>query len=220
MACLWLAQRLARPATRLTHALAPAVVGTRLIAGVAAVCGVVVFGGPGLMLGAVPYGVEWRRARRAAAKHERELGAALPSLADLLAVAVTAGYGPSSAIERVTPHVSPVLEPYLNSLAVKVARGAALRDELRVLGQALGRPAEPLLRVLEVSLDDGVGSATALRAAAADLRLGHRRTREAEIAALPIRLLFPLVVCILPAFVLLTLVPVLIGSLRDVSTAL
>jgi hypothetical protein len=77
-----------------------------------------------------------------------------------------------------------------------------------------------LLTVLDASVDDGVGSAAALHAAAGDIRLAQRRAREADIAALPVRMLFPLVVCILPAFVLLTLVPVLADSIDGISTAL
>ena len=43
-----------------------------------------------------------------------------------------------------------------------------------------------------------------------------QRRRRAEVAArkLPVKLLFPLVLCILPAFALLTVVPVIVSSLR------
>jgi tight adherence protein C len=220
LVCLWTARRVARPVSRLRLDRPGVEVGTNLIAACAALGGLLIIGPPGLLLAAVPFGVERLRTHRAEAQHEREIVAALPPFADLLAVAVTAGHGVPSAIERVGPHVAPVLAPFLDRLVVRVARGAALRDELHVLSQGLGQPAEPLMRVLDAALVDGVGSAPTLRAAAVDLRLTLRRTREAEIAALPVRLLFPLVVCILPAFVLLTLVPMLIDSLGEISTAL
>jgi tight adherence protein C len=219
-ACLWFAHRLTLGESRLEFDKPPRAVGIGVVAASLAVGGALVAGAPGLALAAVPYGVVRLRAQRAKTQYTREVVAALPSLADLLAVAVTAGHGPASALERVVDHVAPVLAPQLNRLAVRVAQGASLRDELAVLGEALGPSAEPLLTVLDASVDDGVGSAAALHAAAGDLRLAQRRAREADIAALPVRMLFPLVVCILPAFVLLTLVPVLADSIDGISTAL
>jgi len=64
--------------------------------------------------------------------------------------------------------------------------------------------------------------ALALRQCVEEAALGQRlsetaRRRNAEIAArrVPIKLLFPLVFCVLPSFALLTVVPVLAGSLKS-----
>ena len=45
----------------------------------------------------------------------------------------------------------------------------------------------------------------------------HERRRQAEEAArtLPIKLCFPLVCCVLPAFVLLTIAPLVAGAVRS-----
>ena len=55
----------------------------------------------------------------------------------------------------------------------------------------------------------------ALERIAADVR--RRRQRRAEEAArkVPVALLFPLVLCILPAFALLTVAPLIAGALRE-----
>jgi len=53
----------------------------------------------------------------------------------------------------------------------------------------------------------------ALEQLAADSRLLRRRRAEESARRLPLRLLFPLVICILPAFILLTLAPVLAETL-------
>jgi tight adherence protein C len=62
----------------------------------------------------------------------------------------------------------------------------------------------------------GASLAEALRDLAEDVREA-RRARAAEIARkAPVKMLFPLVFMILPSFLLLTVVPVLIATLRSI----
>jgi len=63
-------------------------------------------------------------------------------------------------------------------------------------------------------LDRGeLAGADPLRRLAADLRAGARRRAETRARKVPVRLLFPLVGCTLPAFVLVTVVPPVLGAL-------
>jgi hypothetical protein len=50
-----------------------------------------------------------------------------------------------------------------------------------------------------------------------ELRLQRRRQLEITARRIPIRLLFPLALGVLPAFVLLTVVPLLVTSLEGLS---
>ena len=47
-----------------------------------------------------------------------------------------------------------------------------------------------------------------------ELRLDRRRAAELDARRVPVRLLAPLVTCVLPAFALLTVVPLLAASLE------
>jgi tight adherence protein C len=47
---------------------------------------------------------------------------------------------------------------------------------------------------------------------AAEVRAERRRRAEAAARRVPVKLLFPLVLCVLPAFGLLTVVPLLAGA--------
>ena len=49
---------------------------------------------------------------------------------------------------------------------------------------------------------------------AIDVRTASRQRAEAAARRLPVRLLFPLVTCILPAFALLTVAPLIAGSFQ------
>ena len=61
-------------------------------------------------------------------------------------------------------------------------------------------------------------SCPALERTSLELRLDRRRAAEVEARRVPVRLLFPLVTCVLPAFALLTVVPLLAASLDALPT--
>ncbi|MBO3088345.1 type II secretion system F family protein [Cellulomonas dongxiuzhuiae] len=76
-----------------------------------------------------------------------------------------------------------------------------------------------LARALRVGWDAGASPAPQLRAAAAGLRREHRARVRAAAGALGVRLTLPLGLCFLPAFVLLGLVPVVLGLAGDLRGA-
>lgn len=76
----------------------------------------------------------------------------------------------------------------------------------------------PVLEVFEFSEHTGVGPAPLIESVAKELRDSSRRRRQEAAAALGVRLVVPLGVCILPAFLLLSVVPVIISLLSDLTT--
>ena len=75
-------------------------------------------------------------------------------------------------------------------------------------------PVRPLTDTLRTSARLGTPVAPALTRLAADVRADLRRRAEARARTVPVRLCFPLVGCILPAFALLTVVPVVLDGLH------
>ena len=71
----------------------------------------------------------------------------------------------------------------------------------------------PLARALATAVEEGVPLEPALRRVAAEARDRRRRAAEEAARRVPVRLLFPLVACTLPAFVVLTVVPLLVVGL-------
>lgn len=74
-----------------------------------------------------------------------------------------------------------------------------------------------LAQVLRVGRDAGAAPGPQLQAAAAALRRDRRARVRAASGALGVRLTLPLGLCFLPAFVLLGLVPVVLGLAGDLS---
>ena len=79
----------------------------------------------------------------------------------------------------------------------------------------LGDRAASFAHVLVDHLRYGVPLAPGLERLGLELRLDRRRRVEEDIRRVPLRLLAPLLCCVLPAFGLLTVVPLLVASLRS-----
>ncbi|HET9442168.1 MAG TPA: type II secretion system F family protein, partial [Acidimicrobiales bacterium] len=79
-----------------------------------------------------------------------------------------------------------------------------------------GEGARPLVAALVDAERYGAPLAAALDRVADAARLARQRAAEEEARRVPVKLLFPLVACILPAFGLLTVAPLIAGGLRAV----
>jgi tight adherence protein C len=152
--------------------------------------------------------VQRRRRRRADAEVRREL----PLVLDLLQVAVSAGCTPYRAIDLVGrwgPEASGVA---FGEVLDATRIGQSLAGALEALaGQQ--PPLAPVADVLRASDELGAPAAPALTRLAQEVRADLRRRAEARARTLPVKLLFPLVFLVLPAFGLLTVVPALLGAL-------
>lgn len=147
-----------------------------------------------------------RRRRRRAVLEE------VPDVVDLFRLAVGAGCNIRLATEAVVRHASGVVADGLRSALHQVDMGERLADALDGLHH-LGEPARPMLDALVASDRYGAPIVPALERVAAEARTIRRRRAEELARRVPVKLLFPLVFCTLPAFGLLTVVPLLARSL-------
>lgn len=153
--------------------------------------------------------------RRSARRLHAELRAELPEVVDLFLLAVGAGLTVALAVPAVARHHRGRIGAALDEVGRRVRLGERLADALATLPATLGEPVRPLASVLVGSERYGVALVPALERLAAEARLERRRAAEAAARRVPVKLLFPLVLCTLPAFALLTVVPLLAGSLRS-----
>ena len=154
-----------------------------------------------------------RLARRALAAADREI----PVLLDLLAVATSAGLPPQLAFRRAVEAATGPLADELHSVLDASDLGARWRDELIVVGDRLALP--DLQRLLgALARTDSLGSSLAEEVGhlASDVREVRRAAATQRARTAPVKMLFPLVFLVLPAFLLLTVVPVLLTTVRSI----
>jgi tight adherence protein C len=142
--------------------------------------------------------------------------AALPDALDLLAVCALGGMGIDPALRLVAPQtpgpLGEALRAATTALDVGMPRGGAYAELVRVTG------ADEVRRVvaaLERAERYGASIADALAAQAREIRDRRRTSAEERALGAPVRMLFPLALCFLPAFVLLTIAPALLVALRS-----
>ena len=149
-----------------------------------------------------------RRAQRGDAALDREL----PIAIDLLGVAIGAGCTPYLAVEIASRWASPVIAAPFASVLGSCALGASFDAALGDAARAVPR-LRPLVDALLASDRLGAPVGPALARLAAEDRVALRRRSEAHARRVPVRLLFPLTFLVLPAFVLITVVPGLAAGL-------
>ena len=165
----------------------------------------------------VPPAVWLHRRRRALMATRRTQGAvrrALPDVVDLLLLTTSAGLSLPLAHPLVAVRVDAPVAGALRAAAAEAAAGRPRADALVDALTPLGPGAARVGHALADHLRYGTPLAPALERLSADLRLERRREAEQEARRVPVRLLGPLVACVLPAFALLTVVPLLAASLR------
>ncbi len=158
-------------------------------------------------------------AERRAVLDEARLVRQLPLTAELLAACLGSAVSPAAAVAAVGGSVGAPMGPRLLSTAAELALGAPPELCWRRLGDGYP-PLAPLARCLVRTSLSGAPAATALAGLASGrraeaVRAAHARVRRAGVLATA-----PLGLCFLPAFVLIGVVPVVVGLTTRFSQAM
>lgn len=140
----------------------------------------------------------------------------LPEVIDLLSLSLAAGGSIPTALRDVSRVASGPVSAALAEATHRIDAGYRLADALGAVVAATSEHAAPLVRALADADLYGTGLTPTLHRLASEARATRRRRAETAARQVPVRMLLPLVVCVLPAFVLLSLVPMLAGTLRDI----
>ena len=140
----------------------------------------------------------------------------LPDAVDLLRLSLGSGTSVRLALATVAPRCGPTIGGALGAVNLQLQRGVPMADALLELC-TLGESFQPVLDALVLADRHGAPITPLLDRVADDAR-GARRRRAEEVARrVPVKLLFPLVFCTLPAFGLLTVVPLLASAMARFS---
>jgi tight adherence protein C len=141
----------------------------------------------------------------------------IPQLLDLLAAASSAGLSGQLALRRAVAALGGALAAELGDALDAVDLGARWRDELAAAAHRLELP-ELRRTVAALSRTEALGASLADSTAelAASVRAARRAAVTERARTAPVKMLFPLVFLVLPAFLLLTVVPVLLTTVQSI----
>jgi len=161
----------------------------------------------------VPAILQRRRTRRRRA----EMDAQIPQLLDLLAAASSAGLSGQLALRRAVAALGGPLASELDGALDAVDLGARWRDALAAAAERLELP-ELRRTVAALSRTESLGASLADSTAelAGSVRAARRAAITERARTAPVKMLFPLVFLVLPAFLLLTVVPVLLTTVQSI----
>lgn len=139
---------------------------------------------------------------------QKQVIKALPDSLDLVTTSVEAGLGLDAALARVSQKSSGPLAEELSRMLREVAMGKMRREALLEMTDRLG--VDELTSFINAIIQAeqlGVGIAQVLRVQADQMRTRRRQRAEKTAHEAPIKMIFPLVLFIFPAFMLVILGP-------------
>ncbi len=148
-------------------------------------------------------------------KRQKIIQRAFPDVLDMLVICCEAGLSLDAALQKVTKEMGnshPELTSELQLVIAETRAGIERHTALRRLVERTGVDSiRGLVSALTQSMRFGTNVAESLRVFAEELR--DKRTQSAEEIAskLGVKLLFPLATCLLPAFLMVVLVPALLS---------
>jgi tight adherence protein C len=149
---------------------------------------------------------------RAVAERQGAIRKALPDTMDLLTISVEAGLGFDAAMSQVVHNVPGPLSEELSRMLQEVQLGASRADAFRHLGQRSNVDEMNAFVLAMIQADIfGVSISKVLRAQAKELRTKRRQTAERIAMQIPVKILFPMIFCVMPALFVVVVGP---GAIR------
>jgi tight adherence protein C len=145
-------------------------------------------------------------------ERQREILRTLSDTLDLLTISVEAGLSLNAAIAQVVQNVPGVLSAEFARMLQEIQLGVPRADAFRNLAERTDVEELNAFALAMIQADVfGVSIASVLRTQAQQLRIKRRQRAEAKAQQTPVKIVFPLILCILPALFVVIVGP---GAIR------
>lgn len=155
---------------------------------------------------------------RRIAERRRAVQRGLPDALDLMVVSVEAGATLTASLQRVVAEfraLHPILAEQFGLMLMEMQAGASRAEALNRMAQRSGSEEMRALVTMLIQSDAvGASIADTLRVLSDELRRSRYLEAERKAAELPVKLSFPLVLCIFPCLVGVIFIPTAIRILR------
>lgn len=147
-------------------------------------------------------------------RQEEARAAALPTVIDLILIAISSGETISGALRLVAGTGPAAVRSAFAAAIMRLDRGGTLPDTLTDLTAELGSGYRSLLTSLTQAEREGSPVGALLIRLSDEAATARRRQAERTARRLPVQMLIPLVFCSLPAVIVGAVVPLVVVSLR------
>lgn len=145
-------------------------------------------------------------------ERQREILRTLSDTLDLLTISVEAGLSLNAAIAQVVQNVPGILSSEFARMLQEIQLGVPRADAFRNLAERTDVEELNAFALAMIQADVfGVSIASVLRTQAQQLRIKRRQRAEAKAQQTPVKIVFPLILCILPALFIVIVGP---GAIR------
>jgi tight adherence protein C len=141
-------------------------------------------------------------------RRQQQIPVALPEALDLLTICVEAGLGFDAALAQVARNTTGPLAAEFARMLQEMQFGKSRTDALRAMSERCPVPElRSFVTALIQSTELGIPVADILREQAKEMRVRRRQRAEAEAQKVPVKITFPLILCLFPALLVTVMGP-------------
>lgn len=155
---------------------------------------------------------------RRAADRVRAIERDLPDIIDLLVISIEAGLGFEAALDRVVQHVPGELSDEFGRMLQETRVGVSRHQAMRALAERTDvDDLNSFILAMNQADTFGVSIGRMLRVQADEMRTRRRQRAQEKAFAAPVKMVFPLILCIFPSIFVILLGPAAISIFRNLA---